>query len=71
MKKQLFKKERPNAGVPDVNPSGQATPEVDDLQACIAHRAYELYEQEGCCHGHDLDHWLEAERQILGDDQKK
>ena len=27
----------------------------------IAGRAYELYEEGGMIHGHDLDHWLEAE----------
>lgn len=70
MKKQLFKKERPNEGVPDATLGSQETPGVDDLQACIAHRAYELYEQEGCCHGHDLDHWLQAEQEVLGGDQK-
>jgi len=30
----------------------------------IAARAYELYEQEGCVHGHDLDHWLRAESEL-------
>lgn len=65
MKNRLFKKERPNAGVPEAPQGGQEAPGVDDLQACIAQRAYELYEQAGCCHGHDLDHWLNAEQEIL------
>jgi DUF2934 family protein len=30
----------------------------------IARRAYELYEQRGCAHGHDIDDWLQAERQL-------
>jgi hypothetical protein len=30
----------------------------------IALRAYELFEHDGSAHGHDLDHWLEAERQL-------
>jgi hypothetical protein len=30
----------------------------------IARRAYELFEARGGLHGHDLDDWLEAERQI-------
>lgn len=33
----------------------------------IAKKAYELYQCRGCCHGHDLDDWLEAERLILSD----
>jgi hypothetical protein len=31
----------------------------------ITKRAYELYQQEGCIDGRALDHWLEAERQVL------
>lgn len=31
----------------------------------ITQRAYELYQQEGCIDGRALDHWLEAERQVL------
>jgi hypothetical protein len=31
----------------------------------ITKRAYELYQQEGSIDGRALDHWLEAERQVL------
>ncbi len=51
--------------VPEATLSSQEALGVDDLQAWIALRAYELYEQEGCCDGYDVDHWLEAEREIL------
>ena len=37
----------------------------DDLHERIAKRAYELYEQGGSLDGNDIDHWLEAEREIL------
>ncbi len=37
----------------------------EDLGSRIAERAYELYTQRGQDHGHDLEDWLEAERQIL------
>ena len=30
----------------------------------IARRAYEIYESRGGHHGSDLDHWLEAEREL-------
>ena len=30
----------------------------------IAHRAYELYKQHSGEHGHDLDDWLQAEREL-------
>jgi hypothetical protein len=36
-----------------------------ELEALIAERAYEFYENRGQQDGHDLDDWLEAERQIL------
>ena len=32
----------------------------------IRQRAYELYVQRGCTDGHDLDDWLQAEREIKG-----
>ncbi len=51
--------------VPEATLSSQEALGVDDLQAWIALRAYELYEQEGCCDGYDVDHWLEAEQEIL------
>ena len=31
----------------------------------IAHRAFELYCERGCEHGHDIDDWLQAEREDL------
>jgi hypothetical protein len=34
--------------------------------ARIQQRAYWLYEASGFEHGHDLEHWLEAERQVTG-----
>jgi len=44
-----------------------ATPSRDPhLIARIQQRAYVLFKACGCEHGHDLEHWLEAERQITG-----
>lgn len=34
----------------------------------IAQRAYELWEHNGCPEGRDVDHWLTAERELLGAD---
>ena len=70
VKQQLFKKEQHDVEISEATQSNPEMPDVDDLHACIASRAHELYEQEGCCHGHDLDHWLQAERQVLGGEQK-
>jgi Protein of unknown function (DUF2934) len=36
------------------------TPASED----VARRAYELFQARGCEPGHDLEHWLEAEREL-------
>lgn len=41
----------------------------EDLGSRIAQRAYELYERRGGDHGHDLDDWMKAERQILMEEE--
>lgn len=45
----------------------QATATARDeerLQHLVAQKAHQLWEQRGCCHGRDLDDWLEAERLV-------
>lgn len=37
-----------------------------DPQTHIRERAYELFVQRGSEPGHDLDDWLQAERELLG-----
>ena len=36
------------------------------IEQQIQQRAYELYEQRGRTDGHELDDWLQAEREIKG-----
>jgi len=48
-------------------PIAQATTEPPSHQA-IAVRAYELYVARGCGNGCDMDDWLQAERELRGDD---
>lgn len=36
------------------------------LDEAIRRRAYELFEQEGCIHGRDQEHWLRAEAEVAG-----
>ena len=31
--------------------------------------AYSIWEQEGCCNGHDMEHWLRAE--VLWEEKQK
>lgn len=38
----------------------------DAAQEEIRALAYQLFCECGCEHGHDVGHWLEAERQVLG-----
>ncbi len=38
----------------------QATPSKEE----IAKRAYDIWLSRGCEAGHDVEHWLEAERQL-------
>ncbi len=41
-----------------------STPPSDPLEQ-IRQRAYELWEQSGREHGREIEHWLEAEREVL------
>jgi CheY-like chemotaxis protein len=46
--------------VPDALPALQATMTDRDITRC----AYDLYLTHGCEHGHDVDDWLQAERDL-------
>lgn len=35
------------------------------LHRQIAEKAYKLFQERGQVHGHDLDDWVEAERQVV------
>ena len=41
-------------------PSSPVTVQVSD----IARRAYDLYQARGCQPGHDVDDWVQAEREL-------
>jgi hypothetical protein len=46
-----------------------STVEPGALSATMTHndverRAHELYCERGCEHGHDMDNWLQAEREV-------
>jgi hypothetical protein len=42
----------------------ESLPRRDPIQEAIARRAYELFLARGEQHGHDLDDWLQAEREF-------
>ena len=46
-------------------PPTRYIPLPDPLEEEIRRRAYERYEERGKQEGHDLDDWLEAEREVL------
>lgn len=39
--------------------------EIDELFGKIRQEAFEIFQKNGSVHGHDVDHWLEAERVFL------
>ena len=39
--------------------------EMNEMQKRIMRRAYDLFEQNGRLFGRDLDHWLQAERELV------
>ena len=39
--------------------------EIDELFQKIRERAYEIFQRNGSVDGHDVDHWVEAERAFL------
>lgn len=39
----------------------------EEVQQRIKERAYELFEERGREHGHDVDDWLRAETEVLNE----
>ena len=59
---------RKTASIKDSGKSGCAvevtrTDAVD--HSAIAHRAWEIWQREGCPEGRELEHWLKAEQELL------
>jgi DUF2934 family protein len=50
--------------------SKKSSPAKESVQDKIARVAYELYEKSGYVHGRDVEHWIEAERIVLGKKKK-
>jgi hypothetical protein len=51
--------------MPSRRRSDAQPPKRDPLTEAIAARAYELFLERGAEHGHNLDDWLRAERELL------
>lgn len=51
-------------------PASGRTAAEENREELIRCRAYELYEERGREDGHDVEHWLEAEAEITGKDER-
>lgn len=68
---QVTESRRPEQEREPVPPaSTEAQPQDPNVIVRIQQRAYGLFEAGGREHGHDLEHWLEAERQITGTSER-
>ncbi len=66
----MTKSENRNSGSREIPVKEVSEFSVSDdklLHHRVAEKAYELYECGGCCHGRDLEDWLEAERLVLAE----
>jgi hypothetical protein len=51
--------------------SSQTQAPMEAREGDIASRAYELYCERGCEDGHDMDDWLQAERDVRDRQQRR
>jgi hypothetical protein len=65
-RRQPVSGDRQPAAVAKERGHSQPVSPCDDLQARIAQRAYEIHSERGYRHGYALEDWVEAEREILG-----
>lgn len=54
----------------EANKGASSETDCETPQADIRALAYQLFCEHGCVHGHDVEHWLEAERQVLSRHQE-
>ena len=60
----------PKAAVAAAAPTATTTARIISIApapldpALVAMRAYQLFLESGCVHGHDVEHWLRAERDL-------
>jgi HSP20 family molecular chaperone IbpA len=52
-------------GIVELLPEHHLFLEMRDIHRLVARRAYRLFTEGGFIHGHDLDDWLRAERELL------
>ena len=52
--------------MPAVDAARPKSPTAPIPEEHVAQRAFELYCERGCQHGHDIEDWLQAERDVRG-----
>jgi hypothetical protein len=52
--------------MPAVDAAGPKPPTAPISEEQVAQRAFELYCERGCRDGHDVEDWLQAERDVRG-----
>jgi hypothetical protein len=66
----MAKKRTPKANNVVAMPVSESTPTISTPTATtdrdIARRAFEIFCERGCQHGHDVEDWLQAERELRG-----
>jgi len=58
------KKTTNDAVTPAVHRAARSSPRASGTNADIACRAYDLFLTRGAEHGHDVDDWVQAEREL-------
>ena len=48
----------------EVKTENRSVTDPETVQEEIRTLAYQLFRECGCVHGHDVEHWLEAERRV-------
>jgi hypothetical protein len=66
MAKSATRTTNPRAGAADRSTRAPAPPSATVEESDIARLAFERYGQRGGHHGHDVDDWLQAERELRG-----
>lgn len=65
MEKQLLLKHSETGMPVKVVPAQDLTGRLEGMKDAIARRAYEIFENRGRAHGHDVEDWLRAESELL------
>ncbi|OGX08896.1 MAG: hypothetical protein A2Z88_10110 [Omnitrophica WOR_2 bacterium GWA2_47_8] len=67
--KSLIKKPRKNIlqAMGDGKPKEGKRPKGEEYYQKVALKAYELYQQRGCCDGSDWQDWFEAEKIVASE----